>query len=334
MVIRQDPTPGSKHVHGTKVTLAVENRKAAAAALTVTPAPTSTPASTAKPASSAAAKTPTPAATAAAKTGSAAGKTAAARVASKPKAKTPAALPADFVFAGATSGQLYRWASADAKAKRLTAPKYRFESPTKTDAGYAAVHVTDSKRHLVRISPDGATVDPIAEGHFHRPVYSPVRGLLATISTDGKRGPADAGRLCVADPQESVAPTCAPARGRQVGRPSWSPDGRSVLALAAGSKRTYTKLLIHTAFGGDAAQWKTPKTAYGAASILSAVWVGNDRIAVLHANRAGGKAHLRVLARGANGTFAAGQGVPRADRLRAGRDRAPPGAAQLQRRRG
>ena len=55
VVIRQHPTPGSRHAHGTPVTLAVENRSAAAM-----PAPAATPAAATTPAPAA---TPTPAAT-------------------------------------------------------------------------------------------------------------------------------------------------------------------------------------------------------------------------------------------------------------------------------
>ena len=77
-----------------------------------TPTPTATPASAAgpKPAKKAAAEK----------------KSAGAKVAKK------VALPKDFVFAGATSGQLYRWVTADAKAARLTSPRYWLETPTKT----------------------------------------------------------------------------------------------------------------------------------------------------------------------------------------------------------
>jgi len=296
VVIRQHPTPGTEHEIGAPVTLAVKAPP--------TPTPTPTPTATATPTSSA---TPSPTATAEAKPKSSAKKkkekSAAAKTASAPKAPAPS-LPSDFVFAGATSGQLYRLASPAAKPARLTSPKHRFETPTTTDDGYAAVQVTDGGRHLARISADGKTVGTIAEGDFHRPVYSPHRGLLAVIDGDGKRAPADAGALCVIDPTE-IAPTCghAPDGGRRLGRPSWAPNGRSVLALAAGSDGTYDELLIFAARGGDATRWDAPTRAYRQAGIQSAVWVGIRRIAVLVSPHPGAPAHLRLLARRADGTF-------------------------------
>ena len=171
VVIRQEPTPGTKLTLGAQVTLAVENRTPAATPtpnVAPSPSPSVGPASTAapKPASSSAA--PAVAATSSAAT--------------KAKAKatvTPRpALPADFVFAGATSGQLYRWTHGDAKPARLTPPKYWLETPAKIDDGYVAVQVENDARRLARISTDGKTVVPIAEGKYHRPAYAPSRGLL------------------------------------------------------------------------------------------------------------------------------------------------------------
>ncbi len=220
----------------------------------------------------------------------------------KPAATPPPPLPADFVFAGATSGQLYRWTHADAKAARLTSPKYWLETPTKIDDGYVAVHVDNDARRLVRISTDGKTVVPIAEGEYHRPVYAPHRGLLAVISADGEPGPADAGTLCAIDPLDAATSACA-ASGRRLARPSWAPNGRSLLVLAAGRDGDYNELLSFTPKGGDAARWKLPTSGYRAASIQSAVWLGNDRVAVLAADRAGAPAYLRLLARRANGSL-------------------------------
>jgi hypothetical protein len=218
-------------------------------------------------------------------------------------------VPGHLVFAGATSGQLYQWTSADKQAARLTAPKYRLETPTRTDHGYAAVHVTGKARRLVHISADGTTVEPLAEGNYHRPVYSSDRGLLAFIDRTGK-GPADAGRVCVLDPQDPTAPTCAKPRGLRLGRPAWAPDGRSVLALATPGGGTYTRLVSYAATGGDATAWKAPKTAYQAGSIRSAAWVGNQRVAVLVADHAGAPAHLRLLTRRPDGALVALKDFP------------------------
>src|SRR6185503_19976535 len=123
---RQDPTPGTKLDPGTQVTLAVEQRKPAAT-------PTAKPTTTATP-------TPTPKASGA-KPAAAAAAGGGAPKAAEPKA-TPTPVPrrpADLVFAGATSGQLYRWTTQDAKATRLTSPQYWLETPTATDDGYVAV---------------------------------------------------------------------------------------------------------------------------------------------------------------------------------------------------
>jgi hypothetical protein len=282
VVIRQNPTPGTERELGTPVTLAVEK---------ATPEPTPTPTAT-----------PTPAATA---TPAAAPKPAAKQdrpAKRRPTATAAAALPADFVFAGATSGQLYRLDGLAAKPARLTSPRHRFETPTTTDDGYAAVQVTDDGRHLARISADGKTVGTIAAGDFHRPAYSPDRGLLAVIAGDGRRGPADAGALCVLDPAES-APACtkARARGRRLGRPAWAPSGRSVLVLAARPRGAYDELLVYAARGGDAARWGAPTVAYRAAGLQAAAWVGSRRVAVLVAARPGAAAHLRLLALRADG---------------------------------
>ncbi|MBE2320883.1 PASTA domain-containing protein [Solirubrobacter sp. CPCC 204708] len=290
VVIRQDPTPGTKREVGTKVTLAVEDRTPQA---TPTPVPT-------VPAAPAPQAEPSPAPDAgAAKTKAGSARKAEAKV----KAAASAALPASLVFAGSTSGQLYR--STGARTTRLTAAKYRLETPTKTDDGYAAVHVEDGARRLVRISSDGKTVEPLVHGRIHRPHYSAHRGLLAFVARDAKRGPADAGRLCVLDPQDAGEPTCA--RGRPVGRPVWSPDGRSVLALGG----RYHELVVYTARGGDAQRWRKPVSAYRAAHIQSAAWVGDDRVAVLVADRPGAPAHVRLLARAADGRFTVLKDFPR-----------------------
>jgi len=282
VVIRQDPTPGTKLDPGTQVTLAVEQRKPAAT-------PTAKPTTTATP-------TPTPKASGA-KPAAAAAAGGGAPKAAKPKA-TPTPVPprpADLVFAGATSGQLYRWTTQDAKATRLTSPQYWLETPTATDDGYVAVQDAAGARRLVRISADGQSVAPIADGDYHRPTYSSNRGLLAVIAGDG---PSDAGRLCAIDPQNPATAACASAGGRRVGRPAWAPNGRSVLALAAGPHGRYDELVTFTANGGNAKQWKA-KTSFRAPGIQSAAWVGNDRVAVL----AGAPAHLRLLARRPNGSF-------------------------------
>jgi hypothetical protein len=293
-VIRQHPTPGTEHELGAPVTLAVEAPP--------TPTPTATPTATPEPTA-----TPTPTAEAKPKAGAKKKaekkdkkQDAAAKTASVPKAPS---LPSDFVFAGATSGQLYRLANPAAKPARLTSPKHRFETPTTTDDGYAAVKVADDGRHLVRISTDGKTVETVAEGDFHRPVYSPNRGLLAVIAGDGRRSPADAGALCVIDPLEPEGCGKAPAGGRRLGRPAWAPNGRSVLALASGSGGTYDELLIYAAHGGDARRWDAPTVAYRRSGIQSAVWVGVRRVAALVAPRPGAPAHLRLLALRADGTL-------------------------------
>jgi hypothetical protein len=335
VVIRQDPAAGAKQEVGTKVTLAVEQRNAAAAPLggggaaaagaagaalggaatagaagaatggaatggaagaatggaagggaaaAVPAIPVDPPAAPHIPAdspaaSSGSASTPVPAP-------AASPKPAAAQVASK-----PVKLRADLVFAGATSGQLYRWDGE--QAARLTAPRHRFETPVATEDGYVAVQVLDDTRRLARISADGKTVEPIADGDFARPAYSPVRGLLAV---------AGAGRLCVADPSETAAPTCAARRG--LSAPAWAPDGRSVLALASG------RLLSYAAYGGDASRWKAPKTVYRAAVLRAAVWIDDERVAVLAADRRGRAAHVRVLERRADGRFTAAKAFP------------------------
>ena len=164
---------------------------------------------------------------------------------------------------------------------------------------------SDDGRRLVRISADGKTVDPIAEGDYHRPAYSPDRGLLAAIFDDDRGGPAGAGKLCVIDPQDTGTTACAPgpADGRRLGRPTWAPDGRAVLVLAAGADGNYDELLSYAATGGDAKRWAAPVSVYRGPSIKSAVWVGNDRIALLLADRPAAPAHLRLLARHSHGRF-------------------------------
>ena len=70
--------------------------------------------------------------------------------------------------------------------RRPHSAKYRLETPAKTDDGYVAVQVRGAGRRLVWIAADGKTVDPIADGGYYRPAYSPARGLLAVISADGR----------------------------------------------------------------------------------------------------------------------------------------------------
>ena len=181
-------------------------------------------------------------------------------------------LPKDLVFASATSGQLYRWASADAKATRLTSPKLRLETPTPIDDGFAAVQVDDGGRTLVRGLRDGKTITPLAEGDFHRPAFSPARGLLAAIDAGGR---GDAGRLCALDPQDPDAPTCAP--GRRVGRPAWAPNGRSLLALAASSTAARSCSATRPAAATRALERAEAGLPRGGHP--SAAWLGDDRVA-------------------------------------------------------
>ena len=91
-----------------------------------------------------------------------------------------------------------------------------------------------------------------------------------------------------------------------MGRPAWAPDGRSVLVLNGASDA----LLSYSARGGDASNWKTPKTVYRAADIRSAVWIDDDRVAVLVAERRAEPAHLRLLTRGTNGRLKATKDFP------------------------
>jgi hypothetical protein len=292
VVIRQEPAAGGRLASGGKVTLAVAQPSPAP-----TPAPKPKPAPTPKP-------EPKPAPTPKPKPSASAKPAAAAAPAAKAPAPTPLpAIPADYVFADAISGQLYLRVSKAAQTTRLTSPKYRLVTPTRTDDGYVAVAVTGAARGLVAISADGRSVTPIAAGRYRRPAYSPARGLLAVISRHGRGGPADAGRLCAMDLQGDVPLACAPAHGRRVGRPAWSPDGRRVLVLAAGAHGGYDRLLTITARGADATRWGMPATVYRSADIESAVWLGDDRIAALVADHPGAAAHLRLLARDASGAF-------------------------------
>jgi hypothetical protein len=274
VVIRQQPTPGTKIDLGTPVTLAV---KAPAPKPTPTPTPTATPTPAATPAS-------TPAAGAAAGGGAAV----AAPKAQAKAAATPAPLPADLLFASA-AGRLYELGRGATKALPLTDASRRLETPTRTDDGFVAVQVGSDGRTLVHVSADGKAVYALAAGDYYRPVSSKRRGLIATIA---------GGKLCVLDPQDVRTASCAAAAAN---RPAWSPDGRSLLALA-GDDGTNDRLLIFAAKGDDATAWAAPAAAYTAASIQSAVWVAGNRIAVLASDTPSAPAHLRLLAR-SHGTF-------------------------------
>lgn len=269
VVIRQQPTPGTKVDMGTPVELAVK-----APAPKATPTPTPTPTATPTPA-------PTPAAAAPAGAGAGAGGAAA-----KPRTATvaaPAPLPANLVFASA-AGRLYQLPRGATKAAPLTDAAHRLETPAKTDDGFVAVQAGADGRQLVHVSADGRAVDTLAAGDYYRPVYSSRRGLVATISS---------GKLCVLDPQDVRTLSCAAAAA---GRPAWSPDGRALLALA-GPDATYDQLLTFAAGGDDATRWAAPTAVYSAASIQSAVWTANSRIAVLASDTPSAPAHLRLLAR-------------------------------------
>jgi hypothetical protein len=102
----------------------------------------------------------------------------------------------------------------------------------------------------------------------------------------------------VLDPQDVRTSSCAPTAA---GRPAWSPNGRSLLALA-GPDGTYDQLLTVAATGDDATRWPAPSAAYNATSIQSAAWVSNSRIAVLVSDTPSAPAHLRLLAR-AHGAY-------------------------------
>jgi hypothetical protein len=306
VVIRQDPTPGTLLQYGKAVTLAVEQRAKPKpkATATATPTPTPKPKATPKPAATGSGSG---AAKAAAGGGaSAAGGAATAGIASAatPKPK----LPQTLIFAGATSGLIQRWGAADAKPARLTSPTLEFETPVKLDDGFAAIQVTRAGRVVTRISSDGTTVTPIAQGNYFRPAYAPGRGLLALVAADGRGGPGDAGELCTLDPQAIGAPTCA--SGARVGRPAWSPNGRRLLALVAGPDGAYDELVTYAATGGDPEGWRPAAHGYHAAAIRSAAWLGTNRIAILVAAGADAPAHLRLLARGAHGSFKTGRDFP------------------------
>ncbi len=93
------------------------------------------------------------------------------------------------------------------------------------------------------------------------------------------------------DPQDSRTATCAKGR---FAAPAWAPDGHSLLVLGNGGVRTFA------ANGDHASSWAAPTLAYHASGVVSATWVGNDKIAVLVARRAGAPARLRLLARRGN----------------------------------
>jgi hypothetical protein len=195
----------------------------------------------------------------------------------------PAPLPATLVFASA-AGRLYQLPRGATKAAPLTGASHRLETPARTDDGFVAVQVGADGRALVHVSADGRTVDTLDAGDYYRPAYSKRRGLIAAIS---------AGRLCVLDPQDVRTLSCS---GAAAGRPAWSPNGRSLLALA-GPDGTYDQLLTFAATGDDATQWAAPVAAYSATSIESAVWIANTRIAVLASDTPSAPAHLRLLGR-------------------------------------
>ncbi len=263
IVIRQDPMPGSTRDLGSPVTLAVESP---------TPSPTPTPTPTASPTPTA---TPKPRATATAGATAAAKPKATSAAAVKAKVASVPALPADLLFA--RGGAVYRWASAAARPVRLAAG---LSMPAALDDGYAAI---DDAGALVRVSADGKRTEVLVEGDYSLPVYSSRRGLLAVIGS---------GRLCVLDPQDASSLTCAAA---PVGldRPAWSPDGRSLLAVAD------DQLYAFTALGSDATQWAAPTPVHAAAGLRAAAWLANNRVAVL----AGARPHVRLLARRADGSF-------------------------------
>ncbi len=141
----------------------------------------------------------------------------------------------------------------------------------------------------MHVSADGRSVETLDAGDYYRPAYSMRRGLIATIS---------GGSLCVLDPQDVRTASCSAAAA---GRPAWSPNGRSLLALA-GPDGTYDQLLTFAAEGDDATRWAAPVAAYSATSIQAAVWVADTRIAVLASDTPSAPAHLRLLAR-TRGTF-------------------------------
>jgi len=269
VVIRQQPTPGTKADRGTAVELAV---RAPAPKATPTPTPTPTATPTATPAGGGAGGA---AAAAGAGAGGAAKTTKHAVAAASP-------LPANLVFASA-AGRLFQWARRAPKAAPLTDASHHLESPTRTDDGFVAVEVGADGRRLVHVSADGRAIDTLAAGDYYRPVYSKRRGLIATIS---------GGKLCVLDPQDVRTASCA---ATAAGRPGWSPNGHSLLALA-GPDGTYDQLLTFSADGDDATRWSAPAAAYSAAAIQSAVWVANTRIAVLVSDTPSAPAHLRLLA--------------------------------------
>ena len=78
----------------------------------------------------------------------------------------------------------------------------------------------------------------------------------------------------------------------------WAPHGRSLFVLAADG------LYRYAADGGDASRWAAPQRVYGRSGIVSAAWVGDDRLAVLVADAPDARPHVRLLARRADGRFA------------------------------
>ena len=181
-------------------------------------------------------------------------------------------------------------------AARLTSAKHFLETPTRIDDGFAAVQVADDSRRLVTVSDDGKTVTPIAEGTFHHPAYSPSAACWPPSPTTG------------------CASSTRGIRRRRRARPPrqrWAgPRGRRTGARVLVVNGASDALLSYTARGGDASNWKTPKPVYRAADIRSAVWIDDDRVAVLVAERRGGAAHLRLLTRGTNGRLKATKDFP------------------------
>ncbi len=129
-------------------------------------------------------------------------------------------------------------------------------------------------------------------------VFASAAGRLYEVTRGATKAAPLTDASCRLETQDVRTLSCAAAAA---GRPAWSPDGRSLLALG-GPDGTYDQLVTVAAAGDDATRWAAPVVAYSAASVQSAVWVADTRIAVLVSDTPSAPAHLRLLAR-THGTF-------------------------------
>ena len=210
----------------------------------------------------------------------------------------------EMVFVEGASLQIVS-GDADEPEPLYTAPEGTLKSPSMAPDRRVLVAWTaegdESTRSVIEVV-DGEPLEFLPTGSWHRPVYSPTGSAVVVVDANDGFG---AGRLCWVDPAgEPPAPLCKPEDLEwEFGRPTWSPDGTTVLALgrpaeANGQDTPYTRVF---AFHSDSAEsalegdWTRANDALLEGGQIAYAALGEPGLAVLRREGSAGAHALEIF---------------------------------------